>query len=97
MKFCTFLINLSFCQMRMEAELEDMAMEYERTHAAAIITEKRGKNFDKVCIKIVILWGNLLPQLLRWLVSGRRRRTTCTPSWTPATLSAATSPLRLSA
>ena len=36
-------------QMRMEAELEDMAMEYERTHAAAIITEKRGKNFDKVC------------------------------------------------
>merc|ERR1719507_348710 len=25
-----------------------MAMEYERTHAAAIITEKRGKNFDKV-------------------------------------------------
>ena len=36
------------CQMRMEAELEDMAMEYERTHAAAIITEKRGKNFDKV-------------------------------------------------
>ena len=28
-------------QMRMEAELEDMAMEYERTHAAAIITEKR--------------------------------------------------------
>ena len=23
-------------------------MEYERTHAAAIITEKRGKNFDKV-------------------------------------------------
>ena len=48
MKLCTFLINLSFCQMRMEAELEDMAMEYERTHAAAIITEKRGKNFDKV-------------------------------------------------
>ena len=34
--------------MRMEAELEDMAMEYERTHAAAIITEKRGHNFDKV-------------------------------------------------
>ena len=29
--------------------MEDMAMEYERTHAAAIITEKRGKNFDKVC------------------------------------------------
>merc|ERR1711983_673355 len=33
---------------RMEAELEELAMEYERTHAAACITEKRGKNFDKV-------------------------------------------------
>merc|ERR1719264_1409042 len=28
--------------------LEELAMEYERTHAAACITEKRGKNFDKV-------------------------------------------------
>merc|ERR1719370_93202 len=25
-----------------------MQMEYERTHAAAVITEKRGRNFDKV-------------------------------------------------
>jgi len=33
---------------RLETELEESAMEYERTHAAAIITEKRGKNFDKV-------------------------------------------------
>merc|ERR1712223_96994 len=33
---------------RMGAELEDLAMEYERTHAAAMITEKRGKNFEKV-------------------------------------------------
>merc|ERR1719334_3112659 len=33
---------------RIEAELEDIQMEYERTHAAAIITEKRGANFDKV-------------------------------------------------
>ena len=33
---------------RMEAEIEEMAMEYERTHAAAVITEKRGKNFEKV-------------------------------------------------
>ena len=32
----------------MNSELEEMAMEYERTHAAACITEKRGKNFDKV-------------------------------------------------
>merc|ERR1712141_697880 len=29
-------------------ELEDLQMEYERVHAAAIITEKRGRNFDKV-------------------------------------------------
>merc|ERR1719495_2392603 len=33
---------------RIEAELEDIQLEYERTHAAAIITEKRGANFDKV-------------------------------------------------
>merc|ERR1711988_1266815 len=33
---------------RLEAELEDLQLEYERVHAAAIITEKRGKNFDKV-------------------------------------------------
>merc|ERR1719376_1055342 len=33
---------------RIEVELEDLQMEYERTYAAAIITEKRGKNFDKV-------------------------------------------------
>ena len=35
-------------KMRMETELEEVAMEYERPHAAACITEKRGKNFDKV-------------------------------------------------
>merc|ERR1712172_174108 len=33
---------------RLEAELEDLQMEYERTHAAATISEKRGRNFDKV-------------------------------------------------
>merc|ERR1712111_330912 len=33
---------------RLESELEDLQLEYERVHAAAIITEKRGKNFDKV-------------------------------------------------
>merc|ERR1712200_33779 len=31
-----------------QADLEELSMDYERTHAAAIITEKRGKNFDKV-------------------------------------------------
>merc|ERR1712013_430442 len=29
-------------------ELDDISMEYERVHAAALITEKRAKNFDKV-------------------------------------------------
>merc|ERR1712121_185139 len=33
---------------RIECELEDIQLEYEQTHAAAIITEKRGANFDKV-------------------------------------------------
>merc|ERR1712106_759424 len=33
---------------RLESELEELAMEYERTHAAAVITEKRAHNFDKV-------------------------------------------------
>merc|ERR1712025_1121059 len=33
---------------RLNSELEDLQMEYERTHAAAVITEKRGRNFDKV-------------------------------------------------
>merc|ERR1719391_1579008 len=35
---------------RLEVELEEMQMEYERTHAAAVITEKRGRNFDKVVV-----------------------------------------------
>merc|ERR1719244_630522 len=33
---------------RLESELEDIALEYERTHAAAVITEKRARNFDKI-------------------------------------------------
>merc|ERR1711963_131492 len=33
---------------RLEVELEDLQLEYERVHAAAIILEKRGRNFDKV-------------------------------------------------
>merc|ERR1712008_452185 len=33
---------------RLETELEDLQLEYERVHAAAIITEKRGRTFDKV-------------------------------------------------
>merc|ERR1712122_41863 len=34
--------------MGLETELEDIQLEYERVHAAAVITEKRGRNFDKV-------------------------------------------------
>ena len=33
---------------RLETELDDLQLEYERVHAAAVITEKRGRNFDKV-------------------------------------------------
>merc|ERR1712025_304806 len=33
---------------RLDAELEDLAMEFERTHASAMIIEKRARNFDKV-------------------------------------------------
>merc|ERR1719378_88396 len=32
----------------MQSDLEEISLEYERVHAAAIITEKRGRNFDKV-------------------------------------------------
>merc|ERR1712098_605954 len=31
-----------------DTDLEDMELEYERTHAAAVIIDKRSKNFDKV-------------------------------------------------
>merc|ERR1719225_516397 len=40
--------NAEKSKTRMNAELDDLGMEYERVHAAALITEKRGKNFDKV-------------------------------------------------
>merc|ERR1712223_2025628 len=33
---------------RLETELDELQIEYERVHAAAMITEKRGRNFDKV-------------------------------------------------
>jgi chromosome segregation ATPase len=43
-------------KQRLETELEDIQLEYERVHAAAVITEKRGKNFDKVYFSRQILW-----------------------------------------
>ena len=42
------IANSEKSRARMQTELEDISLEYERTHAAAIISEKRGKNFDKV-------------------------------------------------
>ena len=42
------IANCEKSKARMQSDLEEISMEYERTHAAAIITEKRGKNFDKV-------------------------------------------------
>merc|ERR1719336_888710 len=44
----TMVANAEKSKTRMNNELDDLAMEYERVHAAALITEKRGKNFDKV-------------------------------------------------
>merc|ERR1711992_411458 len=42
------IANSEKSKARMQSDLEELSMDYERTHAAAIITEKRGKNFDKV-------------------------------------------------
>merc|ERR1719232_885686 len=44
----TKISNVEKSRARITQELEDVAMEYERTHAAAVIIEKRTKNFDKV-------------------------------------------------
>merc|ERR1711874_720470 len=42
------IANAEKSKGRMQSDLEEISMEYERTHAAAIICEKRGKNFDRV-------------------------------------------------
>lgn len=42
------IANAEKSKNRMASDLEEISMEYERTHASAIINEKRGKNFDKV-------------------------------------------------
>merc|ERR1712244_184284 len=42
------IANAEKSKGRMQSDLEEISMEYERTHAAAIITEERGRNFDKV-------------------------------------------------
>merc|ERR1711962_1900708 len=42
------LANVEKAKQRLSQELDEISMEYERVHAAALICEKRGKNFDKV-------------------------------------------------
>merc|ERR1719211_592659 len=44
----TKVANVEKSKARLANDLDELSMEYERTHAAAIITEKRGRNFDKV-------------------------------------------------
>merc|ERR1711937_1087986 len=44
----TKIANNEKSKARTAADLDEVAMGYERVHAAALITEKRGKNFDKV-------------------------------------------------
>ena len=44
----TKIANVEKAKARLTAELDEMAMEYERTHAASLIAEKRSKNFEKI-------------------------------------------------
>ena len=44
----TKIASVEKSKARLAADLDEISMEYERVHAAALITEKRGKNFDKV-------------------------------------------------
>merc|ERR1712008_92777 len=44
----TKVANAEKSKGRLGSDLDDIPMEYERVHAAALITEKRAKNFDKV-------------------------------------------------
>merc|ERR1712226_1727638 len=44
----TKVANAEKSKARLGSDLDDISMEYERIHAAALITEKRAKNFDKV-------------------------------------------------
>merc|ERR1712106_1286345 len=44
----TKVANAEKSKGRLGSDLDDISMEYERVHAAAVITEKRAKNFDKV-------------------------------------------------
>ena len=47
----TKIANVDKSKNRIAQELEELAMEYERAHAAAIICEKRAMNYDKVVVE----------------------------------------------
>merc|ERR1712241_1342271 len=44
----TKIANVEKSKARLNTELEEMAMDYERVHAATLIAEKRSKNFEKI-------------------------------------------------
>merc|ERR1712209_109849 len=44
----TKIANGEKARNRLNTELEEMAMDYERVHAATLIAEKRSKNFEKI-------------------------------------------------
>merc|ERR1719445_1779329 len=44
----TKIANVEKARARLNTELEEMAMDYERAHAATLIAEKRSKNFEKI-------------------------------------------------
>merc|ERR1712102_194243 len=44
----TKIANVEKARNRLTTELEEMAMDYERVHAATLIAEKRSKNFEKI-------------------------------------------------
>merc|ERR1711972_524117 len=48
---------------RLDTDLEDMELEYERTHAAAVIIDKRSKNFDKVVGEWKVKAGDLTAEI----------------------------------
>ena len=56
---------------RLEMELEDCQLEYERVHAAASITEKRGHNFDRVLGEWKAKADDLMSELEACKVEGR--------------------------
>ena len=55
---------------RLENELEDLQHEYERVHAAAVISEKRSNNFDKVitCLALQNFVGITQSQFARDII-----------------------------